>query len=132
MAAVVFIFRLPRVGRGFRRVYWPAQHVWVLVYWLSLRKTVLWFTVNPVGDWRSGDAPRARPFLRVAPGLQCYADATLEATHQGEYSTRALLLSRDSKGAPANWLPSKKSGINQVGGDDEATTLPAPCCSQLP
>ena len=76
----------------------------MLVYWPTLCETVLWFTVNPV----------------------------VEATYQGEYRTRALLLLRDSKGAPANWLRSKKSGIDQVGGDDESTTLPAPTSLRAP
>jgi hypothetical protein len=67
-----------------------------------------------------------------SPQANSVTDATPEATHQGEYGTRALLLLRDSKGAPANWLRSKKSGIDQVGGGDEAMALPSPCRSQLP
>ncbi len=56
---------------GVVRAYWPSQGVWVLVYWPTLRKTLLpWFTVNPAVDWRFRRCPSS------------VTDYTLEATHQ--------------------------------------------------
>ena len=123
MGALVYIV-CP--GWGLVFVYWPAQHVWVLV----LRKTVPWFTVNPVVECRSGDArPVRHDLFYESRQANSATDATPEATHQRvRYQGLTVVAAFQGRTCQLG----AKQEIRYRPSDEEAAALPAPCRSQLP
>ncbi len=115
-------------GWGVVFVYWPAQHLWVLLYWPTLLKTVPWFTVNPVVEWRSGDAPGHDLFYE-SPQANSATDATPEATHRRvRYQGLTVVAAFQGRTCQLG----AKQEIRHRPSNDETAALPAPCRSQLP